>query len=196
MLTSALCLVSCGTTKEATTTQKAQSNTAVAAATDSVGVTTTATQDIIKAQVDSLFEAAFKHKFENEREASVEQTLHLLLFDTTQPADTTTGLPPVKAALTQTTAAKHRAKTESEAQADVKAELTKAQTDSTKTMGQSAAHVTTEAQATMAAKSESVAHEKTKRSSWKLWAVSALVTAALIAVCALYLRRKLNKIKQ
>lgn len=166
------------------------------ATTDSVGATTTATQDVIKAQVDSLFQAALKQTFDKENEASVKQTLHLLLFDTTQPADTTTGLPPVKAALTQTTAARHRDKTQSTAQADVKAELKKAQTDSTQTVGQSTAHVKTNAQASTTAKSESATHENKKRSSWKLWAVLALVTSVLIAACYLYLRRKFNFNKQ
>lgn len=196
MLTSALCLVSCGVTKTSTANLKTHSTSASLATTDSVGTTTTATQDVIKAQVDSLFQAALKQTFDKENEASVEQTLHLLLFDTTQPADTTTGLPPLKAALTQTTAARHRDKTQSTAQADVKAELKKAQTDSTQTVGQSMAHVKTKAQDNTTAKSESASHEKTQRSSWRLWAVLALVTSLLLAACYLYLRRKFNINKQ
>lgn len=192
MLTSALFLVSCGVTRTSTTKQRAQTNSEALTTTDSVGATTTATQEIIKAQVDSLFQAALQQTFNKENEASVEQTLHLLLFDTTQPADTTTGLPPVKAALTQTTTAKHREQTRSEAQADVKAELKKAQTDSTQTAGQSTAHVKAKAEASTAAKSESATNEKTKRSSWRLWAVLALVTSAIIAACFIYLRRKFN----
>ena len=103
MLTSALYLVSCGTTKVTTTTARAQYDRAAESVADSIGAETTATQTRIKAQVDSLLQAALQQTFDQESEASVEQTLHLLLFDTTQPADTATGLPPVKAALTQTT---------------------------------------------------------------------------------------------
>lgn len=196
MLTSALFLASCGVTRTSTTSQRTHSNSATTATTDSVGATTSATHDLIKAQVDSLFEAAFKQRFDQEREASIEQTLHLLLFDTTQPADTTTGLPPVKAAATATTTARHRDKTRSQTQADVKAELTKEQTDSTQTVGQSTAHVKTKAQSSQAANSESAAQAKTKRGSWRLWAVLALVTSVLIAVCAFYLRRKIKLNKQ
>lgn len=196
MLTSALSLVSCGVTKTSTATHTTQTNSKALTTTDSVGATTTTTQEIIKAQVDSLFQAVLQQTFDQESEASVEQTLHLLLFDTTQPADTATGLPPVKAALTQTTASLNRAKTQSKTQADVKAELTKAQTDSTQTIGRSTAQVKTNAQASTTAKSESATHEKKKRSSWKLWAVLALVTSVLIAACFPYLRRKFNFNKQ
>lgn len=164
--------------------------------TDSTGATTTATHDVLKAQVDSLFEAAFRQRWEQEAEASIEQTLHLLLFDTTQPTDTSTGLPPVKAALTQSTAARHRAKTENTAQADVKSELQKEQTDSTQTTGQSTARVKTKAQSSMAADTKSAAHDKTRRDSWRLWAASVLAALALLAVGVYYLRRKINHNKQ
>ena len=130
MLTSALCLASCGVTRTSTTSQRTHSNSATTATTDSVGATTSATHDLIKAQ------------------------------------------------------------------ADVKAELTKEQTDSTQTVGQSTAHVKTKAQSSQAANSESATQAKTKRSSWRLWAVLTLVTSVLITVCAFYLRRKIKFNKQ
>lgn len=178
MLTSALCLASCRVTRETTTTAKTQFNATATATADSVGTSAIATQTTIKAQVDSLLQAALMQTTIEQSEASVEQTLHLLLFDTTQPADTATGLPPVKAALTKTTAAKRKDTTERTAQADVKAELKRAQTDSTQTLAQSTAHVQSDQQAQVAAKSDTTAKEKTQRDSWRVWAVAAL--AALL----------------
>ena len=182
MLTSALYLVSCGTTKVTTTTARAQYDRAAESVADSIGAETTATQTRIKAQVDSLLQAALQQTFDQESEASVEQTLHLLLFDTTQPADTATGLPPVKAALTQTTATKRKDTTRSTAQADIKAELTKEQTDSTQ-------HVQTEQQTTEAARTDTTDNVKTQRSSWKAWAVIILALLLAAAGCVFCLRR-------
>lgn len=188
MLTSALCLASCGTTKT-TTTARGQYERSTENASDSTGTETTATQTRIKAQVDSLFQAALKQTSDHESEASVEQTLHLLLFDTTQPVDTATGLPPVKAALTQTTATKRKDTTRSTAQADVKAELTKEQTDSTQTVTDRTAHVQTEQQTTETAKTDTTDNVKTQRSSWKAWAVIILALLLAAAGCVFCLRR-------
>ena len=189
MLTSALYLVSCGTTKVTTTTARAQYDRAAESVADSIGAETTATQTRIKAQVDSLLQAALQQTYDQESEASVEQTLHLLLFDTTQPADTATGLPPVKAALTQTTATKRKDTTRSTAQADIKAELTKEQTDSTQTVTDRTAHVQTEQQTTEAARTDTTDNVKTQRSSWKAWAVIILALLLAAAGCVFCLRR-------
>ena len=139
--------------------------------------------------MDSLFQAALKQTKDHESEASEEQTLHLLLFDTTQPADTATGLPPVKAALTQTTATKRKDTTRSTAQADIKAELTKEQTDSTQTVTDRTAHVQTEQQTTEAARTDTTDNVKTQRSSWKAWAVIILALLLAAAGCVFCLRR-------
>lgn len=162
----------------------------MAATADSVGTSAIATQTIIKAQVDSLLQAALMQTTEHQSEASVEQTLHLLLFDTTQPADTATGLPPVKATLTKTTAAKRKDNTERKAQADVKAELKRAQTDSTQTLAQGTAHVQSDQQAKVAAKSDTTDKEKNQRDSWRVWAVAVLAALLIITACVWYLRRK------
>ena len=190
MLTSALYLVSCGTTKVTTTTARAQYDRAAESVADSIGAETTATQTRIKAQVDSLLQAALQQTFDQESEASVEQTLHLLLFDTTQPADTATGLPPVKAALTQTTATKRKDTTRSTAQADIKAELTKEQTDSTQTVTDRTAHVQAEQQTAETAHSYTTDEVSKQRGSWSGWALIAIVLLLAASVGGFILYRK------
>lgn len=187
MLTSALSLISCGTTRKATANLE-QYNRTTESVIDSTGTATTATQNAIKEQVDSLFQATLQQIIDQESEASAEQTLHLLLFDTTQPADTVTGLPPVKAALTKTTETRRKETTKSTSQADVKAELTREQTDSTQTIEQSAAHVQLDMQESVDDKSENTTEKTTQRNGWKVWAVLALVASLIIAV----LRRKIK----
>lgn len=189
MLTSALCLASCGTTKT-TTTARSQYERSTENDSDSTGTETTATQTRIKAQVDSLFQAALKQTSDHESEASVEQTLHLLLFDTTQPADTSTGLPPVKAALTQTTATKRKETTRSTVQADVTSELTKIAEDSTQTVTESTAHLQSNQQTSESGKNSTTDKVETQRSSWRFWLT--IILALLVAVlgCIIYLRRK------
>ncbi len=191
-LTFALSLVSCQVMRETTTTARTQYNRATQSAADSVGLTTTATHNAIRAQVDNLLQAALKQTYNHESEASVEQSLRLLIFDTTQPADTATGLPPVKAALAQTTATTRKDKTLGATTATVSTETTKAQTDSTMTLKQSKAHVQSEAQDSVVATSDTAEHGKTQRSSWRVWAVLFLVALSFIGVCVIYLRRKLK----
>ena len=189
MLTSALCLASCGTTKTTTTarTQYDRSSESIA---DSTGTETTATQTRIRAQVDSLFQAALKQTKDHESEASEEQTLHLLLFDTTQPADTATGLPPVLAALTQSTSTKRKETTRSTAQADVTAKLQSEQADSTQTVTERTAHFQSNQQTSESGKNSTTDKVETQRSSWRFWLT--IILALLVAVlgCIIYLRRK------
>lgn len=189
MLTSALCLASCGTTKT-TTTARGQYERSTENASDSTGTETTATQTRIKAQVDSLFQAALKQTSDHESEASVEQTLHLLLFDTTQPADTSTGLPPVKAAVMARTSTKARERTRSTVQADVTSELTKTAEDSTQTVTESTAHLQSNQQTSESGKNSTTDKVETQRSSWRFWLT--IILALLVAVlgCIIYLRRK------
>lgn len=187
MLTSALCLVSCRVTRETTTTEKAQYNSTATATVDSVGTSAIVTETTTKAQVDSLLQTALMQTTLHQSEASVEQILHLLLFDTTQPADTATGLPPVKAALTTTTAATRKDNTERWAQADVKAELNRAQTDSTRTLAQSTSHVQSDQQANMATQSDTTDKGKSRSGGWPVLAVAALL---ILTACVWYLRRK------
>lgn len=189
MLTSALCLASCGTTKT-TTTARSQYERSTENASDSTGTETTATQTRIKAQVDSLFQAALKQTSDHESEASVEQTLHLLLFDTTQPADTSTGLPPVKAAVMARTSTKARETTRSTVQAGVTSELTKTAEDSTQTVTESTAHLQSNQQTSESGKNSTTDKVETQRSSWRFWLT--IILALLVAVlgCIIYLRRK------
>ncbi len=189
VLTSALCLASCGTTKT-TTTARGQYDRATACFSDSSGKETSTTQTRIEEQVDSLLQAALKQTSDHESEASVEQTLHLLLFDTTQPADTSTGLPPVKAALTKTTTAKHKETTKGTAQADVKSELTKQKKDSTQTVTESTEHLQSNQRTSESGKNSTTDKVETQRSSWSFWLT--IILALLVAVigCIIYLRRK------
>lgn len=189
MLTSALCLASCGTTKT-TTTARSQYERSTENASDSTGTETTATQTRIKAQVDSLFQAALQQTLDHESEASVEQTLHLLLFDTTQPADTSTGLPPVKAAVMARTSTKATETTRSTVQADVTSELTKTEEDSTQTVTESTAHLQSNQQTSESGKTSTTDKVETQRSSWRFWLT--IILALLVAVlgCIIYLRRK------
>lgn len=191
MLTSVLSLASCGTVRKTTTTNDLHRRTIECVA-DSIGAETTATQNAKREQVDSLFQATLKQLINQESEVSLDQTLHLLLFDTTQPADTVTGLPPVKAALTKTTATKRKETTQSTTQADVKAEQTREKTDSTQTVAQSAAHVQSDTKESVADKSESHTQQTTQHNGWKVWAVLILVASLVIAVCLCYLRRKVK----
>lgn len=189
MLTSALCLASCGTTKT-TTTARGQYERSSESIADSTGTETTATQTRIRAQVDSLFQAALKQTKDHESEASVEQTLHLLLFDTTQPADTATGLPPVLAALTQSTSTKRKETTRSTAQADVTAKLTSEQADSTQTVTERTAHVQAEQQTAETAHSYTTDEVRKQRGSWSGWALIALVLLLAASVGGFILYRK------
>jgi cobalamin biosynthesis Mg chelatase CobN len=155
-----------------------------------VGTSAIATETTTKAQVDSLLQAALMQTTAHKSEASVEQTLHLLLFDTTQPADTATGLPPVKAALTTTTTATRKDNTERRAQVDVKAELNRAQTDSTRALAQSTSHVQSYQQANVAAQSDTTDKGKSRSNSWPVLAVAALAALLILTACVWYLRRK------
>ena len=157
---------------------------------DSTGTETTATQTRIRAQVDSLFQAALKQTKDHESEASVEQTLHLLLFDTTQPADTATGLPPVLAALTQSTSTKRKETTRSTAQADVTAKLQSEQADSTQTVTERTAHVQAEQQTAETARSYTTDEVRKQRGSWSGWALIAIVLLLAAAVGGFILYRK------
>ncbi len=193
---SVLFLVSCQTLKQTKTTTNDHFNGANEVAADSVGTVTKATQNAIKAQVDSLFQAVLQQTLDKESEASVEQTLHLVLYDTTQPTDTVTGLPPVKADLTQTTTATQKDKTQSKAQADIKAETAKAQTDSTQNIEQSASHAQINQAGSVTTTSDSVVTETKERSSWQFWVVVILIIAVVVVLviigCVYYLRRKLK----
>ncbi len=193
---SVLCLVSCQVLKQTKTTTNDHFEGANEVAADSVGGTSKATQNAIKAQVDSLFQAALQQTLDKESEASVEQTLHLVIFDTTQPTDTSTGLPPVKAALTQTTAATQKDKTQSKAQADIKAETAKEKTDSTQNLEQSASHVQINQEGSVTATSDNATQETKERSSWQFWVVVILIIAVVVVLviigCVYYLRRKLK----
>ena len=189
MLTSALCLASCGTTKT-TTTARGQYERSTENASDSTGTASTATQTRLKAQVDSLFQAALKRTSAHEGEASVEQTLHLWLFDTSQPADTCTGLPPVKAAFMARTSTKARGAARSTVQADVTSALTKTAEDSTHAVTESTAHVQRNQQTSERGKHSTTDKVKTQRSSWRFWLTIILALWVAVLGCIIYLRRK------
>ncbi len=85
----------------------------------------------IQVQWDSLYQASLRQQIEKWGETHCEQTLHLLFFDTLQPADSVTGLPPVKAALTATKTADTKATEKRGTTAAVKDQVKKESNDST-----------------------------------------------------------------
>ena len=173
-----------------TTTARGQYERSTENASDSTGTATTVTQTSIKAQVDSLFHALLKQTSAHEGEASVEQTLHLWLFDTTQPADTCTGLPPVKAAFMARTSTKARGAARSTVQADVTSALTKTAEDSTHAVTESTAHVQRNQQTSERGKHSTTDKVKTQRSSWRSWLTIMLALWVAVLGCIIYLRRK------
>lgn len=85
----------------------------------------------IQVQFDSLYQASLRQEIEKWGETHCEQTLHLFIFDTLQPADSLTGLPPVKAAFTATNTADTKATERHGTTAAVKDEVKKEINDST-----------------------------------------------------------------
>lgn len=85
MLTIALFLVSCGSTKTATLEQ----------------TTATALSSSQQTQRDSLLFARMDAELERVMQQASSFDMQAVIFDTTQPADSATGLPPVKAAIRQ-----------------------------------------------------------------------------------------------
>ena len=85
----------------------------------------------IQVQFDSLYQASLRQQIEKWGEMHCKQTLHLFIFDTLQPADSVTGLPPVKAALTTTKTADTKATEKHGTTATVKDEVKKESNDST-----------------------------------------------------------------
>ena len=175
-----------------TTTEKTQINSVSSVAADSAAVTSAAIQNAIKTQVDSLLLASFQQAFNQESETAIEQTLRLVLYDTTQPSDTATGLPPVRAALTKHTAATRKDKSEAAAQATVRNELKKEHTDSTAMLEQSAARVQRIESDSLDVKTDSKTVTQPQRSSWRAWLVIVGVVVLVITACVIILRRKLK----
>lgn len=99
--------------------------------TDSTAVTNTAVNGATKSQLDSLLQATIQQVINQEYEESREQTLHFVIFDTTQPTDTVTGLPPVRAAITKTETSARNYKSQETAQTDIQKEVHAQQVDST-----------------------------------------------------------------
>ena len=128
MLLTALLAVSCRTSKTTVTTQTNSVSTATTDSTDSWRVDR---MEKIQVQFDSLYQASLRQQIEKWGETHCEQTLHLLFFDTLQPADSVTGLPPVKAALTATKTADSKATEKRGTTAAVKDQVKKESNDST-----------------------------------------------------------------
>lgn len=63
---------------------------------------------ISQAQYDSLIESSLRRTMTEMGNVTSNQTLRLLIFDTTQPPDSATGLPPLKAALDSRTSTERK----------------------------------------------------------------------------------------
>lgn len=97
MLLTVLLAVSCDTVK--TTTTATQTNSTKHVDVESTTDVNVSNVDILQAQYDSLIQASLRQTMAEMGNVTSNQTLRLLIFDTTQPPDTATGLPRLMAAL-------------------------------------------------------------------------------------------------
>lgn len=191
MLLTALSVVSCGVTRE-TTTAQTQINSSSAVSTDSTAVTNTAIQSVTKEQLDSLLQATIQQVINQEYEETREQTLHFVIFDTTQPTDTVTGLPPVRAAITKTETSARNYKSQETAQTDIQKEVHTQQVDSTSVQHHNETTLLRHESDSLSVRNETATEKVRERQPWKTWLhVFFFIALAFMAV-VLYLRKKLK----
>lgn len=191
MLLTALLVVSCGVTRE-TTTAQTQINSSSAVSTDSTAVTKTAVNDATKLQLDSLLQATIQQVINQEYEESREQTLHFVIFDTTQPTDTVTGLPPVRAAITKTETSARNYKSQETAQTDIQEEVHTQQVDSTSVQHHSETTLLRHESDSLSAHNKTATEQVRERRPWKTWLHVGLFAALAFMAVVLYLRKKLK----
>nr|DAT67220.1 MAG TPA: hypothetical protein [Caudoviricetes sp.] len=191
MLLTALSVVSCGVTRE-TTTAQTQINSSSAVSTDSTAVTNTAVNGATKSQLDSLLQATIQQVINQEYEESREQTLHFVIFDTTQPTDTVTGLPPVRAAITKTETSARNYKSQETAQTDIQKEVHAQQVDSTSVQHHSETTLLRHERDSLSVRNETATEKIRERQPWKTWLHVGLFVALAFMAVVLYLRKKLK----
>lgn len=191
MLLTALSVVSCGVTRE-TTTAQTQINSSSAVSTDSTAVTNTAVNGATKSQLDSLLQATIQQVINQEYEESREQTLHFVIFDTTQPTDTVTGLPPVRAAITKTETSARNYKSQETAQTDIQKEVHAQQVDSTSVQHHSETTLLRHERDSLSVRNETATEKIRERQPWKTWLHVVLFVALAFMAVVLYLRKKLK----
>lgn len=191
MLLTALSVVSCGVTRE-TTTAQTQINSSSAVSTDSTAVTNTAVNGATKSQLDSLLQATIQQVINQEYEESREQTLHFVIFDTTQPTDTVTGLPPVRAAITKTETSARNYKSQETAQTDIQKEVHAQQVDSTSVQHHSETTLLRHECDSLSVRNETATEKIRERQPWKTWLHVGLFAALAFMAVVLYLRKKLK----
>ena len=160
--------------------------------TDSTAVTNTAVNGATKSQLDSLLQATIQQVINQEYEESREQTLHFVIFDTTQPTDTVTGLPPVRAAITKTETSARNYKSQETAQTDIQKEVHAQQVDSTSVQHHSETTLLRHERDSLSVRNETATEKIRKRQPWKTWLHVGLFAALAFMAVVLYLRKKLK----
>lgn len=187
MLLTALSVVSCGTSRTATASQtQIDRNSAVL--TDSAAVTVTAENATTKSQLDSLLQATIQQIMNQEYEEAREQTLHFVIFDTTQPTDTVTGLPPVRATGTVTETSARKYKSQEKTQGSMQKEVHATRNDSTSVCQRSETEMKRQESDSLSVREQTQAEEQREHQPWKAWLAVGLVAVILLVCAVLYLR--------